>query len=130
MGVKLFLCLTRKRVRLFCDKGGIFFQSVEQFLMVATEAAVAEHGDDVSGPRVFNHFGNDGFHVWQVVADAAEAGDVGGEFGRIEPIVFQDFMKIRNGGDDGEVCECESLGKFVLENGTAGGVGARLEQNP
>ena len=39
--------------------------------------------------------GDDGFHVGQVETVAAEAGDVGGEFGGIEAVVFRDLVEIR-----------------------------------
>ena len=74
--------------------------------------------------------GDDGFHVGQIEALAAEAGDVGGEFGGIEAVVFRDLVEIGEGGDDGEVREGEGLGEFVLEDGAAGGVGARFEEDP
>ncbi len=59
--------------------------------------------------------GDDGFHVREVVAFAAEAGDVGGEFRGIEPVVFRDFVKI---GNRGEIGGREGFGEFVLENMT------------
>jgi hypothetical protein len=96
----------------------------------AAEASVGEDGDDVAGFGLVFDGGDDGFDVRQVETFAAEAGDVGGEFHGIEAVVFGDFVEVRNRGDDGEVGEGEGFGEFVLEDGAAGGVGARLEENP
>ena len=48
----------------------------------------------------------------------------------VEPVVFRDLVEVRNGGDHGEIGECEGFGEFVLEHGAARGVRARLEQDP
>ena len=52
--------------------------------MDAAEAAVGEHGDDIAGAGVLFDFGDDGFDIGEIETAAAEAGDVGGEFGGIE----------------------------------------------
>lgn len=96
----------------------------------AAEAAVAEDGDDVAGGGVFGDGVDDFVEVLDVGAVAAVAGDVCGEFCGVEAVVFGDFVEVGDGGDDGEVGEGERFGEFVLEDGAAGGVRARFEEDP
>ncbi len=98
--------------------------------MNPAEAAITEHGDHIAGAGGFLDLGDDRFDIGQIPRLSAEAGDVGGESVGIEPVVFRDLVKIRDGGDDGEIRGGEGLGQLGLENGAARGVGARLEQNP
>ena len=98
--------------------------------MDAAEAAVGEDGEGVAGLGVLFDLGDDAVDVRQVGGLAAEAVYVGGEFLGIEAVVFRDLVEVRDGGDHGEVGEGEGFGEFVLEDGAASGVGARLEEDP
>ena len=98
--------------------------------MDPVEAAVAQDGDDVAGLDGLFDFGDDRLGVGQVPAGAAEAGDVGGKLVGVEAVVLGDLVEIGHGGDDGKIGGGEGLGQFGLEDGAAGGVGARLEQDP
>ena len=106
--------------------GGWDGEGVEEFLVNAAEAAVAEDCDEIAGFGVAGDPVDDFLEVLDIPSVAAVAGDVGGEALRVEAVVCRNFVEVRDGGDDGEIGEGEGFGEFVLENGAAGGVGGSV----
>lgn len=60
--------------------------------MNATEASVAQDGDDVTGQCQFSYLSYDRLDVWKIPSLTTEAGDICGEFCGIEPVIFWDLV--------------------------------------
>ena len=98
--------------------------------MDAAEAAVAQHGDDITGLRFSRDVADDRLKVRQVGAVAAKTLDVRRELRGIQPVVLRELVEVRNRGDHGEIGGGQRFGQLVLEDGAAGGVRAGLEEHP
>jgi hypothetical protein len=72
-------------------------------LVDAAKSTVRKHGHHIAALSVGLDVGDDGFDIWEIVTDAAMAGDVGSESGGVESVVSGDFMQISDGGDEGEI---------------------------
>ena len=72
-------------------------QRIQQLLMDPAEAAIGEHGDDVTGAARVLHLFHDLIDAGQITTVAAMTSDIGGEFFRGEPVVCENLVEVGNG---------------------------------
>src|SRR5438445_9074290 len=98
--------------------------------MDVSKPAVAEHAYHVAAVDALSDVLDDGLDIGQIGGGLAGGLQVLHQAARVEPLAGRDLLQAGDFGNDYRIRVGEGRGQFGLEDVSARGVGARLEDGP